>query len=53
MGLIIYLFSLAGNWLDKKYANQDNLYTKILVILGVFIALYNVNRQVKSINKDE
>jgi predicted MFS family arabinose efflux permease len=53
MGAIIYLFSYLGNYLDEKYAKQDNLYTKILVVVGVFIALYNVNRQVKDINRNE
>jgi hypothetical protein len=52
MGIIIYLFSYLGNWLDNKYQNPHNLFVKILTLLGVAIAFYNLNRQLKEINKD-
>lgn len=51
MGIIIYLFSLVGNWLDQKFPNTNNAFIKIITLIGVVIAFYNVNRQLKEINK--
>lgn len=53
MGVVIFLFSYLGQWLDEKYFSKSNLYTKIFTMIGVFLSLYNVLRQVKQINKDE
>jgi F0F1-type ATP synthase assembly protein I len=52
MGAIIFLFSYLGNWLDAKYLNSANLFVKIFTLLGVAIAFYNINRQLKDINKN-
>jgi hypothetical protein len=51
MGAIIFLFSYFGNWLDEKYPNAHNVFVKILTLVGVAIAFYNINRQLKEINK--
>jgi F0F1-type ATP synthase assembly protein I len=51
MGIIIFLFSFLGNWLDKKFPNTNAIFVKIITLLGVAIAFYNVNRQLKEINK--
>ncbi len=51
MGAIIFLFAYFGNWLDEKYPNTHNVYVKILTLVGVAIAFYNINRQLKEINK--
>lgn len=51
MGVIIFLFAYLGDWLDLKYPNKHNVYVKILVLAGVAIAFYNLNRQLKDINK--
>ncbi|KUJ62566.1 F0F1-ATPase subunit [Flavobacteriaceae bacterium CRH] len=51
MGIIIFLFSYLGVWLDEKYSNGGSLWTIILSLLSVFLALYNVIRQVKNLNK--
>lgn len=51
MGAIIFLFSYGGNWLDKKYANPHNLFVKTLTVVGFVLAFYNINRQLKDINK--
>lgn len=51
MGAIIFLFAYFGNWLDEKYPNSHNIYVKILTLFGVTIAFYNINRQLKDINK--
>jgi uncharacterized membrane protein len=51
MGAIIFLFAYFGDKLDTNYPNPHNVFVKILVILGVAIAFYNINRQLKEINK--
>lgn len=52
MGIIIFLFAYLGQWLDGKYPNSNNWYAKGLVLVGVALAFYNINRQLKDINKD-
>jgi uncharacterized membrane protein len=51
MGVIIFLFAYFGNWLDQEYPNIHNIFVKILTLVGVAIAFYNINRQLKDINK--
>ena len=51
MGAIIFLFSYFGNWLDDKYPNSHTIFVKIFTLAGVAIAFYNINRQLKEINK--
>ncbi len=51
MGAIIFLFAYLGNWLDEKYPNSHTIYVKIFTLVGVAIAFYNINRQLKDINK--
>jgi hypothetical protein len=53
MGVIIFLFSLFGQWLDGKYPNKYSVFVKIATLLGVAIAFYNLNRQLKDINSSE
>jgi F0F1-type ATP synthase assembly protein I len=53
MGIVIFVFSYFGKWLDETYNNTTNSYTKVLTIIGVFIALYNVIRQVNQLNKND
>ena len=50
MGVIIFGFATLGNWLDEKYKNSNNVYVKVLTLVGVAIAFYNINRQLKDIN---
>ena len=51
MGIIIFAFTYLGMWLDEKYTDSS-IFTIVLSLLSVFIALYNVIRQVKNINKE-
>lgn len=51
MGAIIFLFSYLGNWLDENHPSEKVYYNKILIMVGVVLALYNVYRQVNEINK--
>ncbi len=51
MGAIVFAFSYLGKCLDEKYPNPYNIYVKILTLIGVAIAFYNLNRQLNDINK--
>jgi F0F1-type ATP synthase assembly protein I len=51
MGVIVFLFAYLGKWLDNKYINAYNLFVKSLTLVGVAIAFYNINRQLKDINE--
>ena len=53
MGIIVFLFSQLGQWLDHKFINENNIYVKILTMVGVVLAFYNISRQLKEINKSE
>jgi F0F1-type ATP synthase assembly protein I len=53
MGIIIFLFSYLGHWLDDNHPHPKFYYLKVLVMVGVFLAMYNVYRQVNQINKKE
>lgn len=52
MAAIIYLFYKVGGWLDKKYLIVDDWGTKIVTLLGIFIAMYQVISQVNKLNKN-
>lgn len=53
MGIIIFVFTYGGMSLDEKYPNKYHLFTVVLSLVSVLIALYNVIRQVKNLNKNE
>ena len=51
MGIIVFAFAYFGSWLDENHPSDTVYYNKILIMIGVFIALWNVYRQVVQINK--
>ena len=51
MGIIIYLFAKAGNWLDTNYNVEEKKYTILLTLLGVGISLFLVLKQTNRLNK--
>jgi len=53
MGVIVFLFAKLGDWLDGKFPNPHNIWVKILVLAGVAIAFYNINRQLQEINRND
>lgn len=53
MGTIVFLFSRLGLWLDQKCINKNDIYLKVLTMVGVALAFYNVSRQLKEINKSD
>ncbi len=52
MGIVIFGFSYAGSWLNITFSNGRFDYQKIGAMLGVALALYNVFRQVKALDKE-
>lgn len=53
MGIIIFVFSYFGKWLDEKFETNNSVFLIIFSLFSVFIALYNVIQQVKNINKND
>ena len=53
MGLIIFLGVMLGQWLDEKFKIEGSILTIIFSLLAVFIALYNVIRQVNKMSNDK
>lgn len=51
MGATIFLFSWFGSWLDEKYGNVKKINQMIFTLLGVFLSLYYVIKQVNQLNK--
>jgi len=50
MGVIIYLGSRLGGWLDDKYEKDNNMFTIILTLLAVVVSMYLVVKQTKKLN---
>jgi hypothetical protein len=53
MGFVIFLFVYFGNWLDQNHPSNKVYFSKIMAMVGVVLALYNVFRQVNEINKNQ
>ncbi len=53
MGAVIFLFSYLGEWLDSNHPSEKVYFHKILIVIGVFLAIYNTIRQVNAINKSD
>lgn len=51
IGGTIYLGSLLGSWLDTKYPNDNELYSKVVTLMAVFLAMFSVIRQVTRLSK--
>lgn len=51
MGMVIFLFAYLGQYFDEKYQSEN--FVKIFTVVGVFLALYNVIRQVNQMSKNE
>ena len=51
MGMVIFFSAYLGQYLDENY--QSEHYLKIFTVVGVFLALYNVIRQVNQLNNNE
>lgn len=51
MGATIFLFSLGGRKLDEYFEPEKDWFTILSVLLGVFVAVYMVIKQLNSLNK--
>lgn len=49
MGFVIYGFYLIGQYVDQKNATEN--WTKLMTLLGVFLSMYYVIKQVIQLNK--
>ena len=49
----IGLLTLFGIWLDSKFPNNYSLYTVIFSLLGVLFSMYQVIKQVTSMNNEK
>lgn len=52
MGVVIWLGSLLGNYIDGKTQREDELWTKIITLIAVLLAMFSVIREVIKIGKD-
>jgi hypothetical protein len=50
---VIYFFAKLGGWLDSEYPNSHNIYLKVVTLVGIALAFYNLNRQLKDINESD
>ena len=53
MGVTIGIGVFVGRMLDDSYPNKYSAYTIIFSLLGVFISLYAVIKQLPNINKKD
>jgi Putative F0F1-ATPase subunit Ca2+/Mg2+ transporter len=53
MGVIIFLFHKLGIWLDENHSHKNIYYYKLFTMIGVFVSLYNVYRQVNEMGKKQ
>ena len=53
IGATIYAGSLLGEWLDVKYPNENEIYTKVVTLASVFLAMYSVIKQVTKLTSND
>lgn len=53
MGVTIGLGAFVGVKLDENYPNEYSTFTVIFSLLGVFISLYALIKQLQNLNKKE
>jgi F0F1-type ATP synthase assembly protein I len=53
MGVIIALGAFIGVTLDKKYPNENNLFTLILTLFSVILSVFYVIKRIISASKDK
>ena len=52
MGVVIWLGSVLGKYLDAKTERNDELWSKIITLIAVLLAIFSVIREVIKISKD-
>lgn len=51
MGVTIYLFVYLGKWLDTTYNEGKKLYLIICTLVGLFLSVYVVIKQLNKLQK--
>lgn len=52
MGVTIYLGNLLGIWLDEKYPNEGDVYSKIATLAAVFLSMAHIIIQATKDSKE-
>ena len=50
LGLTLYLAARLGKWLDEMYTEGDNTYTLLCVLIGLFLSIYVLIKQINRMN---
>jgi hypothetical protein len=53
LGVTIYIFNLIGKWIDKTYYTGVSTWEKWITLLGIFVSIYSVIRQVIHISNQK
>lgn len=51
MGAVIYIFHLFGGWITKKMNLESEIWSQLITLLGIIVALIQVVNQVNQLNK--
>ena len=52
MGVVIWLGSILGKYIDSKTERYDELWSNIITLIAVLLAMFSVIREVIKISKD-
>lgn len=52
MGGVIWLGNLLGKYIDDKAMREDELWSKIITLIAVLLAMFSVIREVIRLGKD-
>lgn len=52
MGVLIWLGSLLGKYIDTKTDREDELWNKIITLIAVLLSMFSVIREVIKLGKD-
>lgn len=52
MGVLIWLGSLLGKYIDTKTEREDELWNKIITLIAVLLSMFSVIREVIKLGKD-
>lgn len=52
MGITIFAFAYLGNYLDNNNPHSTIIYKQLLGLIGVFVSIYIVIKEVKKLNNE-
>lgn len=52
MGVVIWLGSVLGKYIDTKTEREDELWNKIITLIAVLLSMFSVIREVIKLGKD-